>query len=331
MSDFREHFGNAINKLVLAAFVVAMLSGTTYVLTQGQTDLAFLTPIAGIAMAIGLELGSFAAQAAFHIAQHRLDVCNNPQVEDVYLRQRNWAFVNTVLFAMIQIGSGIAYRAIVWHALSVWLIIAYGLLPPLVFFFYGFLERQITEPDDIRADAQKKTAIMAAKHGRHTAVLAVQLANRTMRQRVKKVAKSGADMTGLAVGMQRRLGDNDGAHTTMTIDHHLREIEGLEPRDYAAVWQSPDNRGTIQLVEQQESVTDMHEVPQEKWEQAKFYMRGRTSGGRISINIAEFAREIGVAQATASKIFARYCEDNNITEKIVPAVVRRNRGNVENV
>jgi len=115
-----------------------------------------------------------------------------------------------------------------------------GTVIPLFFFGVGFLAKIVVDPSDVQEATKNETAMKSAKAGQRVANRALQAATRSFDYRLHQAEKSHADLTGLAVSMQRRFGDDDGAHTLMVIDNELRSVEGQKPRQYATVWQNPD-------------------------------------------------------------------------------------------
>lgn len=232
-------------QLVPLCYMLGLIVGTAYYFTDGAGDLSKFVLFVGIALAIATELHSFLLQRRILVAWTQLRKAHDAESEAE--AKRDLIMYGCWLAALLgfQIFTAIMYRASSWHPSTALLpavpqIIIAGAVIPLFFFGVGFLARVAVDPQDVADDTQRQTAMKSAKAGQRVANRALNAATRSFEYRLRQAEKAHADLTGLAVGMQRRFNDDNGAHTLMVIDSELRQVEGLDPRSYASVWQSPD-------------------------------------------------------------------------------------------
>ena len=232
-------------QLVPLCYLLGLVVGTAYYFTDGGGNLGRYALDIGAALAVATELHSFLLQRRILVAWTQLRKAHDGASEDE-ARRDLWMYGGwLVALLAFQIFTGIMYRASVWHPSTAILpalpqILIAGAVIPIFFFGVGFLAKIAVDPADVQAETQRVTAMKSAKAGQRVAHRALDAATRSFDWRLRKAEKAHADLTGLAVSMQRRFGDDDGAHTLMVIDQELRTVEGSDPRPYAGVWHAPD-------------------------------------------------------------------------------------------
>lgn len=232
-------------QLVPVCYMLGLIVGTAYYFTDGAGDLGKYALSIGACLAVATELHSFLLQRRILVAWTQKRKAYDSATEDEANRDL-WMYGGW-LFALLafQIFTAIMYRAASWHPSDTLLpvmvqVIIAGAVIPIFFFGVGFLAKIVMDPADVQEQTKNETAMKSAVVGQRVANRALQAATRSFDYRLRQAEKSHADLTGLAVAMQRRFEDNDGAHTLMVIDNELRSVEGQKPRPYATVWKNPD-------------------------------------------------------------------------------------------
>lgn len=240
-----ERMEGVARQVVPLCYMLGLIVGTAYYFTDGAGNLGKYALDIGVCLAIATELHSFLLQRRILVAWMQLRKARDAASEDEAKRDL-WMY-GAWLVALLgfQIFTAIMYRAMSWHPSAAllpvsWQIVIAGAVIPLFFFGVGFLAKVVTDPEDVQEETRVATAMKSAKAGQRVAERALHAATRSFDYRLRQAEKQHADLTGLAVSMQRRFGDDDGAHTLMVIDNELRQVEGQEARKYATVWQNPD-------------------------------------------------------------------------------------------
>jgi hypothetical protein len=245
MEKMMERMEGVARQIVPLFYMIGLIVGTAYYFTDGAGNLAKFALSIGVCLAIATELHSFLLQRRILVAWTQLRKAHDAASEDEAKRDL-WMY-GAWLVALLgfQIFTAIMYRATVWHPDTTILpalpqILIAGAVIPLFFFGVGFLAKVSLDPADVQEETRIATAMKSAKAGQRVANRALDAATRSFDYRLRQAEKAHADLTGLAVSMQRRFQDDDGAHTLMVIDNELRQVEGLDPRKYATVWHDPD-------------------------------------------------------------------------------------------
>ncbi len=245
MEKLLERVEGGARQIVPLAYMLGLIVGTAYYFTDGAGDLGKYALYVGVVLAIATELHSFLLQRRILVAWTQLRKAHDAASEDEAKRDL-WVYGGwLVVLLAFQIFTAIMYRASSWHPSAALLpvmvqIIIAGAMIPLLFFGVSFLARVVTDPQDVQEETQRTTAMKSARAGQRVALRALEASTRSFDYRLRQAEKSHADLTGLAVSMQRRFKDDDGAHTLMVIDNELRLVEGLTSRQYAQVWSDPD-------------------------------------------------------------------------------------------
>jgi len=245
MDGFLQRIEGAAKQIVPICYMLGLIVGTMYYFTDGAGDLGKYLFAVGGCLAVATELHSFLLQRRLLLAWTKRRKADNPADEDEALRDiRMYGGWLAALLAF-QVFTSIMYRASSWHPdttfLPAWVqIIISGAVIPIFFFGVSFLANVVTDPKDVQEETQRTTAMQSAQAGQWVALRALKAARRSFEYRLRKAEKAHADLTGLAVSMQRRFADDDGAQTLIAIDKELREVEGESPRTYAGVWTDPD-------------------------------------------------------------------------------------------
>lgn len=245
MEKTMERMEGVARSIVPLCYMLGLIVGTAYYFTDGAGNLAKFALSIGVCLAIATELHSFLLQRRILVAWTKLRKAHDAASEDDAKRDL-WMYGSWLVALLgFQIFTAIMYRATVWHPSTALLpatpqILIAGAVIPLFFFGVGFLAKVITDPEDVQEETRVATAMKSAKAGQRIAHRALDAATRSFDYRLRQAEKAHADLTGLAVSMQRRFKDDDGAHTLMVIDNELRQVEGLDSRKYATVWHSPD-------------------------------------------------------------------------------------------
>ena len=245
MEKVLERFEGLARIIVPICYMLGLIVGTMYYFTDGGGNLGGYFKDIGGCLAVATELHSFLLQRRVLVAWTKFKRAHDGTSEEEAKRDL-WMYGGwLVALLAFQIFTAIMYRAAVWHPSTALLpaivqIIIAGAVLPIFFFGVAFLANVVIDPKDVQDETQRTTAMQAAKAGQWIALRALKAANRSFQYRLKQAEKDHADLTGLAVGMQRRVGDDEGAHSLMVIDNQLRDVEGLEPRQYAGVWRNPD-------------------------------------------------------------------------------------------
>lgn len=245
MEKMMERMEGVARQLVPLCYMLGLIVGTAYYFTDGAGNLGKYALYIGVALAIATEMHSFLLQRRILVAWNQLRKAHDSATEDE--AKRDLIMYGCWLAALLafQIFTAIMYRAASWHPDTSLLpaapqILIAGAVIPLFFFGVGFLAKVVTDPKDVQEETQRITAMKSARAGQRVALRALAAATRSFDYRLRQAEKAHADLTGLAVSMQRRFDDNDGAHTLMVIDSELRQVEGLDSRAYATVWSNPD-------------------------------------------------------------------------------------------
>lgn len=240
-----DRMEGAARQLVPLCYMLGLIVGTTYYFTDGAGNLGRFALYVGGSLAIATELHSFLLQRRILVAWTLFRKAHDATSEEEAKRDL-WMYGGwLVALLAFQIFTAIMYRAASWHPSTAILpalpqILIAGAVIPIFFFGVGFLAKIATDPKDVQEETQRITAMKSARAGQRVANRALDAATRSFDYRLRQAEKDHADLTGLAVSMQRRFGDDDGAHTLMVIDRELRLVDGLEERDYAQVWHNPD-------------------------------------------------------------------------------------------
>ena len=245
MEKVLERFEGLARIIVPLCYMLGLIVGTLYYFTDGGGDLGpYLVGVGGC-LAIATELHSFLLQRRVLVAWTRWRRSHDGTSEEE--AKRDLIMYGGWLAAVLafQIFTAIMYRAASWHPNTALLpavvqIVVAGVVIPLFFFGVAFLANVVIDPKDVQDETQRTTAMQAAKAGQWIAHRALKASIRSYRYRLRQAEKDNADLTGLAVALQRRVGDDEGAHSLMVIDNELRQVEGLGERDYAGVWRNPD-------------------------------------------------------------------------------------------
>lgn len=245
-----ERMEGAARQLVPLCYMLGLIVGTAYYFTDGAGNLGKYALYVGVALAVATELHSFLLQRRILVAWTQFRKAHDAASEDEAKRDLYMYGGWLVALLAFQIFTAIMYRATSWHPSTAILpalpqILIAGAVIPLFFFGVGFLAKVVTDPKDVQDETQRTTAMKSARAGQRVALRALDASTRSFDYRLREAEKSHADLTGLAVSMQRRFGDDDGAHTLMVIDSELRQVEGQKPRQYAMVWRDPDALGAV--------------------------------------------------------------------------------------
>jgi hypothetical protein len=245
MDKMLERMEGAARQVVPWFYVLGLITGTGYYFTDGGGNLAKYALSIGFFLAIATELHSFLCQRRIMVAWAALKKATDAASEEEAKHDLWMAAGWLVALLSFQIFTGIMYRATVWHPNTSLLpagpqIIIAGAVIPIFFFGVSFLTKAVIDPADVQAETQRTTAMKSARAGQKVAMRALDAATRSFDYRLRQAEKAHADLTGLAVSMQRRFHDDDGAQTLMVIDAELRQVEGQKPRPYAGVWRNPD-------------------------------------------------------------------------------------------
>ena len=242
-----ERMEGAARQLVPLCYMLGLIVGTAYYFTDGAGNLGKYALSVGAALAVATELHSFLLQRRILLAWTQLRKAHDSATEDE--AKRDLIMYGSWLVALLafQIFTGIMYRAMSWHPSSTLLpvavqIVIAGAVIPIFFFGVGFLAQVVTDPKDVQAATQRTTAMQSAKAGQRVALRGLRAATRSFDYRLRQAEKAHTDLTGLAVSMQRRFGDDEGAQTLMIIDSELRQVEGLDARAYATQWHNLDEQ-----------------------------------------------------------------------------------------
>jgi hypothetical protein len=240
-----ERVEGLAKQLVPICYMLGLIVGTAYYFTDGAGNLGRFLFYIGGCLALATELHSFLLQRRILVAWTKLRKATDAATEDEAKRDL-WMY-GSWLAALLgfQIFTSIMYRAAAWHpptnALPDWLQVGIsGAVIPIFFFGVSFLANVVVDPKDVQEETQRATAMKSARAGQRVAHRALDAATRSFDYRLRQAEKAHADLTGLAVSMQRRFGDDDGAQTLMVIDEELRGVEGHKPRTYRGVWRNPD-------------------------------------------------------------------------------------------
>lgn len=236
MEKMLERLEGVAKQLVPLCYVLGLIVGTFYYFTDGAGNLGPYLVYVGGALAIATELHSFLLQRRVLVAWTQLRKATDSASEDE--AKRDLAMYGGWLAALLafQIFTSIMYRAALFHPVGglAWVQVSIsGAVIPLFFFGVAFLANVVIDPADVQAATQRTTAMQSAKAGQWVALRALRAARRSFEYRLRQAEKGHADLTGLAVAMQHRFQDTDGAHTLMVIDSELRAVEGQKPRTYA--------------------------------------------------------------------------------------------------
>jgi hypothetical protein len=245
-----ERMEGFARQVVPVCYMLGLIIGTAYYFTDGAGDLGKYALYVGAALAIATELHSFLLQRRILVAWTQFRRAHDATSEDEAKRDLFMYGGWLVVLLAFQIFTAIMYRAASWHPSTALLpavpqILIAGAVIPLFFFGVGFLAKMVIDPADVQEETQRATAMKSAKAGQRVAFRALDASTRSFDYRLRQAEKGHADLTGLAVAMQRRFGDDDGAHTLMAIDGELRQVEGQEPRKYAGTWKSPDEAPVV--------------------------------------------------------------------------------------
>ncbi len=257
-----ERMEGVARQLVPLCYMLGLIVGTAYYFTDGAGNLGKYALYVGVALAIATELHSFLLQRRILVAWTQLRKAHDAASEDEAKRDL-WMYGGWLVALLgFQIFTAIMYRASSWHPDTSLLpavpqILIAGAVIPLFFFGVGFLAKVVTDPQDVQDETQRTTAMKSARAGQRVALRALDASTRSFDYRLRQAEKQHADLTGLAVSMQRRFKDDEGAHTLMVIDHELRQVEGQEPRTYAKVWQDPDSALAVAPAVEAEVVEDI--------------------------------------------------------------------------
>jgi hypothetical protein len=248
MDKVFERFEGFAKQIVPVCYMLGLIVGTVYYFTDGAGNLGQFLFYVGGCLAVATELHSFLLQRRILVAWTKLRKATDAATEEEAKRDL-WMYGGwLVALLSFQMFTSIMYRAASWHPSSTFLptgvqIFISGAIIPLFFFGVSFLASVVTDPKDVQEETQRATAMKSARAGQRVAHRALDAATKSFDYRLRQAEKAHADLTGLAVSMQRRFQDDDGAHTLMVIDNELRQVEGLDPRQYATVWQNPDASG----------------------------------------------------------------------------------------
>lgn len=245
MEKMMERMEGVARQIVPLCYMLGLIVGTAYYFTDGAGNLGKYALDIGVCLAVATELHSFLLQRRILVAWTKFRKAHDAASEDEAKLDLIVYGAWLVALLAFQIFTAIMYRAGSWHPSTALLpavpqIIIAGAVIPLFFFGVGFLAKVVTDPEDVQEETRVATAMKSAKAGQRVADRALNAATRSFDYRLRQAEKAHADLTGLAVSMQRRFGDNDGAHTLMVIDNELRQVEGLDPRKYATPWRNPD-------------------------------------------------------------------------------------------
>lgn len=247
MEKMLERIEGAARQIVPLCYMLGLIVGTAYYFIDGAGDLGRFALDIGACLAIATELHSFLLQRRIRVTWVHLRKAHDAATEQE--AKRDLVMYGCWLVALLgfQIFTAIMYRAASWHPDTALLpavpqILIAGAVIPIFFFGVGFLAEVEVDPEDVQERTRATTAMKSAKAGQWVADRALNAATRSFDYRLRQAEKSHQDLTGLAVSMQRRFGDDDGAHTLMVIDNELRQVEGQEPRAYATIWHDPDQQ-----------------------------------------------------------------------------------------
>lgn len=273
MEKLLDRVEGAARQIVPICYMIGLIVGTAYYFTDGAGDLAKFALSIGACLAIATELHSFLLQRRILVAWTQLRKAHDATSEEEAKRDLYMYGGWLVVLLGFQIFTAIMYRASVWHPDTSILpalpqILIAGAVIPLFFFGVGFLAKIVVDPADVQEETQRETAMKSAKAGQRVANRALDAATRSFDYRLRQAEKAHADLTGLAVSMQRRFGDDDGAHTLMVIDNELRQVEGLDPRQYATVWHNPDA-----AKQASDNTADIPETGEKQEDKRPVYMR----------------------------------------------------------
>ncbi len=253
MEKGMERVEGVAKQLVPLFYLLGLIIGTAYYFTDGAGNLGKFLFYVGGCLAVATELHSFLLQRRILVAwNNKRKAMTAPEEEEANRDLWMYGAWLTVLLSF-QVFTSIMYRAASWHPDTTFLpagvqIIISGAVIPLFFFGVSFLSNVVTDPKDVQEETQRTTAMQSALAGQWVALRALKAARKSFEYRLKAAEKSHADLTGLAVSMQRRFADDDGAQTLMAIDSELREVEGQGPRKYAGVWVDPDAQAKAQRI-----------------------------------------------------------------------------------
>ena len=243
MEKMLERIEGAARFLVPLAYMVGLIGGTMFYFTDGAGNLSRFLLDVGAALAIAVELHSFLTQRRVLVAWTQVRKAHDPASEDEAWRDLKLYGGWLAALLTFQIFTSVMYRSALYHPVDLgsWLQTGLsGAVIPLFFFGVAFLANVVVDPADVQEETKRSTAMKSAKAGQWVADRALKAATRSFTWRLRQAEKAHADLTGLAVSMQRRFGDDDGAQTLMVIDSELRQVEGLASRPYASQWHNPD-------------------------------------------------------------------------------------------
>ena len=246
--------GEALFKVIVPlAYMLGLIVGTAYYFTDGAGNFGQYLFYVGGCLAAATELHSFLLQRRLLVAWTKRRKATNPADEDEANRDIRMYGGWLAALLSFQVFTSIMYRAASWHPSTALLpagvqIVISGAVIPVFFFGVSFLANVVTDPKDVQEETQRSTAMQSARAGQWVAERALRAARKSFEYRLRQAEKSHADLTGLAVSMQRRFADDDGAQTLIAIDSELREVEGEAPRKYAGVWSDPDAQAKAQRV-----------------------------------------------------------------------------------
>ena len=245
MEKVLERFEGLARIIVPLCYMLGLVIGTLYYFTDGGGNLGpYLVGVGGC-LAVATELHSFLLQRRVLVAWTKFKRAHDGTSEEE-ARRDLWMYGGWLVAVLaFQIFTAIMYRAASWHPSTALLpavvqIVVAGVVIPVFFFGVAFLANVVIDPKDVQDETQRTTAMQAAKAGQWIAQRALKASIRSYQYRLKQAEKTNADLTGLAVALQRRVGDDEGAHSLMVIDNELRQVEGLDERTYAGVWRDPD-------------------------------------------------------------------------------------------
>ncbi len=237
--------------VVPICYMLGLIVGTAYYFTDGAGNLGRFLFYVGGCLAVATELHSFLLQIRVRVAwTKRQKATDAPSEDEATSELRMYGGWLAALLAF-QVFTSIMYRASSWtpppSIIPGWLqIVISGAVIPVFFFGVSFLANVATDPKEVQEETQRTTSMESAKAGQWVALRALRAARKSFEYRLRQAEKSHADLTGLAVSMQRRFADDDGAQTLIAIDSELRAVEGQGARTYAGVWSDPDAGAKVQ-------------------------------------------------------------------------------------